>query len=66
VSFDPYTDNINNKGSVTKQVKEIVTAMKDDPKLNILLLGNVWQDTQGPVDNNSNSPTTLNGNPTTT
>ncbi|WP_394773836.1 RHS repeat-associated core domain-containing protein [Flavobacterium sp.] len=66
VSFDPNTDNINNKGSVMKQAKEIVTAMKDDPKLNVLLLGNVWQDTPGPVNNNPNAPTTLNGNPTTT
>ncbi len=66
VSFDPYSDNINNKSSVSKQVKDIVTALKNEPKINILLLGNVWQDGGGPININPTAPTTLNGNPTTT
>lgn len=65
-SFDANTDNINNKASVMKQVKQVVVAMKSDSKINITLSGNVFDPSTGPLISDPNNPTTLNGKPATT
>ncbi len=49
-----------------KQVKQVVAAMKSDPKLNITLYGNVFDPSTGPLISDPNNPTTLNGKTTTT
>jgi len=64
-SFDANTDNINNKASVMKQVKQIVTALKSNPKISITLSGNTYDPSTGPLQSDPNLSVTLNGQPST-
>ena len=65
-SFDPNTDNINNKAAVMNQVQQVVRAMKADPKITVTLSGNVYDITPGPGPSilKPSDPTTLNGQST--